>query len=63
MMRVMFTNYNDHNSVNKRASLLFFETPGFFTNHSIQKNSHLYVEKSTRNVYDAIALDFGDVHS
>jgi hypothetical protein len=59
---IMFTNYGDINRINKKASKLFF---GSF-NEFVPPNpptigaphEKLYCEKSTRDVYEALALDF-----
>lgn len=61
---VLFTNFNDHNIVNKKASRVFFgnrqpdrllaNKPAIIGN---QLDGYM-CEKSIRNVYDALALDF-----
>jgi len=58
---VMFTNYGDINRVNKKASMIVFGAYNGFLDptrpiHGDPKD--WYVEKSTRNVYDALELDF-----
>ncbi len=64
MKRVMFTNYQDSNRVNKEASLLFSGTRGqIFTGSdfiSRRDAGEIYIERSARNVYDAFSLDFDD---
>jgi hypothetical protein len=53
---VAFTNYQDINQINKRASKLFYGHPRNFP-----PNGPAIVdryEKSVRNTYDALALDF-----
>jgi hypothetical protein len=54
--RIAFTNYQDINQINKRASKLFYGGPQYFPpgGPAIQDR----FEKSTRNTYDALALDF-----
>ncbi|MEK9970368.1 MAG: hypothetical protein VW600_14605 [Ferrovibrio sp.] len=63
--RIMFTNFLDRNQINKRASKLFFRTFGdFLPNQSPIKgdpNGIYYVEKSVRDVYNALQLDFDDM--
>jgi hypothetical protein len=62
---IMFTNYGDSNRVNKKASRLL--TGDFRTfvppNEPLRrKPGHRnYIEKSTRNVYDALSLDFDEL--
>jgi hypothetical protein len=54
--RISFTNYQDINQINKRASKLFYGAPQYFPpgGPAIQDR----YEKSTRNTYDALAMDF-----
>jgi hypothetical protein len=58
--RVSFTNFGDNAIINKRAGILFggderlFLAPGPVIAH----REHGIFEKSTRNVYDALARDF-----
>jgi hypothetical protein len=59
---VLFTNYEDINRVNKKASRLFFGDfesflPGEPFIHGNPKGP-FYCEKSVRDVYEALALDF-----
>jgi len=68
--RVFFTNFEDRNSVNKKASQLFANNPGEFLPSFIYNpitvydslgrpgKGSKYFEKSTRNVYDALERDF-----
>lgn len=63
--RVMFTNYNNSERINKRASRLFFGMYNKFegnmrveTSRKQNDEDGWYFEKSTRNVYDALAMDF-----
>ena len=60
--RVFFTNFEDNNIVNKRASQLFFNTPERFMpiENPIQGQWKVppYYEKSTRSVYEALSKDF-----
>jgi hypothetical protein len=53
---VAFTNFGDINQVNKRASKVFFGNAAEFPPNGQSIVSH--VEKSTRNAYDALSLDF-----
>jgi hypothetical protein len=70
-IRVFFTNFEDRNSVNKKASRLFTGDPkSFLPPQLIYDNYHHfgpirplgetigYYEKSTRNVYEALERDF-----
>jgi hypothetical protein len=54
--RITFTNYQDINQINKRASKLFYGAPQYFPpgGPAIQDR----YEKSVRNTYDALAMDF-----
>ena len=61
---VMFTNFGDHNLVNKKASRLFFGSPERLLSDKpaiagapTGMDDYL-CEKSIRNVYDALAVDF-----
>jgi hypothetical protein len=57
---VMFTNFGDMDTINKRTSKLFFGNYGGFLEQKIHGDPFVgnYVEKSTRNVYDALEQDF-----
>jgi hypothetical protein len=56
---ILFTNYRDMNTINKSVSRLFLGSPRHFTLETIwDKSNEVYIEKSTRNVYDALAMDF-----
>lgn len=57
---IMLTNFLDRNQVNKRASSLFFKTTGHLqpNQSAIYDKDRFYVEKSTRDVYGALELDF-----
>jgi hypothetical protein len=57
---VMFTNYGDVNTINKKASRLFFGKYNRFIGESVygDPNNGDFVEKSIRTVYDALELDF-----
>jgi hypothetical protein len=59
---VLFTNYGDINRVNKKASELFMGNFQTFLPHlsSIigDPRGHIYCEKSVRDVYEALELDF-----
>jgi hypothetical protein len=71
--RIFFTNFEDRNSINKKASRLFSDSPENFlppkaiyeSNRRIDsarstesEQSTGYYEKSTRSVYDALERDF-----
>lgn len=57
---VMFTNYGNLNVINKKASKLFFGQPTSFLEGYINGDPTrgFYAEKSIRNVYDALNMDF-----
>jgi hypothetical protein len=58
---VMFTNFGDINRVNKQASKLFFRTfDGFLPPKAIEgkPDGKFFYEKSIRNVYESLELDF-----
>jgi hypothetical protein len=60
---VLFTNFRDINRVNKAASKVLFGdarhlTPGKLLEEAQSQNINYYYEKSIRNVYDALELDF-----
>jgi hypothetical protein len=57
---VMFTNYGDHNIINKKASKLLFGSYSEFIARAIVGDplDTGLIEKSTRNVYDAFEQDF-----
>jgi len=57
---VMFTNFGDLNVINKKASSLFYGMRTAFLDGAIQGNplDGFYAEKSIRNVYDALNMDF-----
>lgn len=58
---VLITNFQNSNRINKRISRLFFGHPNAFIDRDIvdATSSHLpYFEKSARDVYGALALDF-----
>jgi hypothetical protein len=54
--RIAFANYQDINQINKRGSKIFYGAPNCFQpgGPAIQDR----YEKSIRNTYDALALDF-----
>jgi len=56
----MFTNFGDLNLINKKASKVFFGHPEAFLQKSTFRdvNTGPCAEKSTRNVYDALSMDF-----
>jgi hypothetical protein len=53
---VAFTNFGDINQVNKRASKVLFGNTASFPPNG--QSIAYHAEKSTRNAYDALALDF-----
>ena len=66
---IYFTNYEDKNAINKRASHLFFDRKdGFLDKYIRDENDHGYIpnlasrrnyyEKSTRDAYQALERDF-----
>jgi len=59
---VLFTNFGDHNLINKTVSQLFFGRVDQLRTGSSSILGNIpelfYCEKSTRNVYDAFAYDF-----
>jgi hypothetical protein len=57
-IRIMFTNYDDVNSVNKRASYVCFGSLSRFLGEHLHNHTAYYAEKSTRKVYEAIEKDF-----
>jgi hypothetical protein len=62
---VMFTNFGDINTINKKASKLFFGSHERFFEFSIHGDPKKgnYVEKSVRTVYDALEMDFDALES
>jgi hypothetical protein len=56
---VMFTNFEDRNTINKKASRLLFGHKDKFLHQSIYGNPTVsYAEKSVRDVYKALEMDF-----
>ncbi len=60
---VYFTNFGDRNVINKKSSKIFFERPDkFLPPNYIQSpgngSRYSYYEKSTRDVYEALEMDF-----
>ena len=59
---VLFTNFENHNRINKKASTVFFGPPDRLLSDKPAILGALtgdyLCEKSSRNVYDALALDF-----
>jgi hypothetical protein len=53
---VAFTNYQDFNQINKRASKLFYDHPRNFPSGRSALSDRY--EKSVRNTYEALAMDF-----
>jgi hypothetical protein len=64
---IMFTNYQDRNQVNKRASKLFFNSfDRMLSNQPAivgDPRGPYFVEKSVRDVYGALELDFDDLEA
>ena len=61
----MFTNFGNVNTINKRASKLFFKSHEHFLERSVHghpQNGN-YVEKSVRTVYEALEVDFDALES
>lgn len=58
--RISFTNYGNANRVNKRASNLFFRDETHFSleGRQVESLNLTHYEKSHRNVYEALELDF-----
>jgi hypothetical protein len=56
---VYFTNFQDANSVNRRVGVLFGNPKEFFGQFATSNLTGTNFEKSVRNVYDALELDFG----
>jgi hypothetical protein len=56
---VMFTNFNDLNTINKTTGKLFYDNYESFLQTAIRGDpkSHYY-EKSVRDVYEALEKDF-----
>lgn len=59
-LSVSFTNYGNVNRINKRASNLFFGNAVHFSPEApqIEFGNQTYYEKSHRDVYEALELDF-----
>jgi hypothetical protein len=57
---VMFTNYGNINRVNKRVARVCYGDPSHFTESepSVQRPRDAYYERSIRDVYEALELDF-----
>lgn len=61
---VLFTNYGNANRINKKVSRLFFGNPNTFLDLAIYDATGMdlpYFEKSVRDCYDALALDFDEL--
>jgi hypothetical protein len=61
---ILFTNYNDSNRVNKAASKAFVGDANLFLRDNAVNafaNAGNYYEKSIRDCYGALALDFDDM--
>ena len=59
---IMFTNLGDSNRINKKVSRLLSGTEGNFLNQTMLHYQGLHAEKSTRDVYEALELDFDSLH-
>lgn len=59
-LSVSFTNYGNVNRINKRASNLFFGNVARFSSNApqVEFGNQTYYEKSHRDVYEALELDF-----
>lgn len=59
-LSVSFTNYGNVNRINKRASNLFFGNSVHFSPEApqVEFGNQTYYEKSDRDVYEALELDF-----
>jgi hypothetical protein len=56
---VMFTNFGNINTINKKVSKLFLGNHNYFLHEtSAGVPGARYFETSIRNVYDALAMDF-----
>lgn len=64
---ILFTNYDDRNQVNKKVSNLFLNChDGFLTSGPVvhgDPTGLYYVEKSVRDVYGALGVDFDDLET
>ena len=61
---VYFTNLGDVNRVNKAASKLFGAPANEFApGRYIYRSDPFHAEKSVRNCYDAMALDFDEIEA
>jgi hypothetical protein len=59
MPTVMFTNYDDINTVNKRAANQFgLDQQAFIESSLVNFDDHGYGEKSVRTVYEALEKNF-----
>ncbi len=59
--RILFTNFGNHERINKKAGKLFFDDYNAFSGNKLVKtheDEDYYYEKSIKNVYDAFAYDF-----
>jgi hypothetical protein len=57
---VLFTNYNNVNRINKSASRVLFHNSAHFLNSPVEgdQTKNYYFEKSVRDTYEALELDF-----
>jgi len=63
---VMFTNFGDMNTINKKASKLFYGTYEKFLGSALHQGNPKdgdYFEKSVRTVYEALEMDFDALES
>ena len=64
---ILFTNYGDSDRVNKTASRLFFDHPSQFWHGRprpmVWQEAGKYCEKSVRDVYEALELDFDSLEN
>jgi hypothetical protein len=62
--RVMFTNFEDRNTINKKAAHLFFDSNDTFLDKATWGDLRSsYYEKSIRNVYQAFEMDFDSLET
>jgi len=62
-VQIMYTNKDDSNRVNKAAGRAFSGNSHGLMSTLSQVNPFLLCERSVRNVYDALSLDFDDAES
>jgi hypothetical protein len=60
---ILFTNFENRSTINKKASDLFVELDDFFIDRATYHQGSYYVEKSVKSVYEAFELDFDEPES